>query len=156
MPLQNMNQFKQTQIVGTLDLSSNINNALTCRFRYDDGSSDTLLPGEGVKIVDLGANDSVGPPIIDERALDADVIFGIKLYTPKKNTSEVGEIVQIAQPGDIVNMNSGAAILRGANVSLVLATPGNVVTTTAEAILGIALDKVAGANEIVRVKIKEA
>lgn len=153
MSLQNMNQFKQTQIVGTLDLSSNINNAITCRFRYDDSSADTLLPGEGVKLVDLGVNDSVGPPIVDERALDADVIFGVKLYTPKKNTSEVGEIVQIARPGDIVNMNSGAAIARGAEVALVLATPGNVITKTTEAVLGIALDKVAGANEIVRVQI---
>lgn len=152
--MQNLNQFKQSAVLGTLDLSTNANpDVFTCRFNYDDGSSDLMIPGEGAKLVDLGANDFVGPPFVDERALDGDPIFGVKIYTTKKNSAEVGEIVQIAGKGAVVFMNSGAAIVRGAKVSLVLATPGNVITTAGGSTLGTALDKVAGADELIRILI---
>lgn len=155
--MQNLNQFKQGQVVGTLDLSTNANpNAMTCRFRYDDASADTLVPGEGVQLADLGANDFQGPPVVDERTDNtADPIFGIKIYTTKKNSNAVGDIVQVALPGAVVNMNSGAAIARGAIVELVLATPGNIITKAANIKVGIALDKATAADQPVRVLIEK-
>ncbi len=155
MSLQNLNQFKQGSVVGSLDLSTNANpNVFTCRFRYDDSSSDLLVPGEGVELADLGANDTIGPPIVDERSDNtADPIFGVKIYTTKRNEDPVGAIVQVAGKGSVVVMNSGAAIARGADVELVLATPGNVVTATTGIVLGKALDKVAAADLPVRVLI---
>ena len=153
---QNMNQFKQTPVVGSVDLQTNANPAMfTCRFKDVSAGGATLVPGEGVKLVDLGASDFVGPPIVDERAT-TDVIFGVKLFTTKENTAEDGDIVQIAGDGAVVFMNAGAAIVRGAKVELVDATPGNVITSAGtNRILGIALDKATAADQVIRVLVKE-
>lgn len=156
MSTQNANQFSQTPVVGSLDLQTNSNPAVfTCRFKDASEGGATLLPGEGVKLVDLGANDFAGPPIVDERAT-TDVIFGVKIFTTKENTAEDGDIVQIAGDGAVIFMNAGAAILRGAEVELVDATPGNVITSAAtNRILGVCLDKATAANQTVRILIKE-
>lgn len=155
---QNINQFKKAPVVGSLDLSTNPNPALfTCRFVDASATAGTtIVPGEGVKLIDRGANDIPGPPIVDERAADADAIFGVKIYTTEKAASETGEFVQVAGPGAVVYMNAGAAILRGAAVELVLATPGNVITAAASGTpdLGICLDKATAANDVVRILIQ--
>jgi hypothetical protein len=150
-----MNQFKQTAAVGEVDLQTNPNpNIFTVRF-YDvsDTASTTLVPGEGTILVDLGASDFGGVPIVDERAADSDAIFGIKTFSTKKNDSESNDIVQVAGSGTVIWMNAGAAIARGASVALVLATPGNVITRTTETIAGKALDKATGENQLIRVLV---
>jgi len=157
MSNQNMNQFTQTPVVGELDLQSNPNPAIfTCMFKDASETDDTtMVPGEGAKLKDLGASDILGiNPIVDERALVSDPIFGVKVFSTKKNAAVDGEIVQIAGEGAVIFMNSGAAILRGAIVQLVLATPGNVVTHASGSHLGVALDKASAADKIVRVLIK--
>lgn len=153
---QNMNQFKQTPVVGSLDLQTNANPAVfTCRFKDVSDEGATLVPGEGVKLVDLGTSDFISPPIVDERAT-TDVIFGVKIYSTKENTSADGEIVQIAGDGAVLFMNAGAAIARGAKVELVDATPGNVITSAGtNRILGTCLDKATAADQIVRILVKE-
>ena len=152
---QNMNQFVQTPVVGNLDLQTNPNpSVFTCRFVDASATTGTtLVPGEGTLLIDRGASDTPGPPIVDERAADANAIFGVKIYTTESNESASGAIVQIAGSGAVIFMNAGAAIARGASVALVLATPGNVVTQTSETVLGIALDKASAANDIIRVLI---
>ena len=154
---QNMNQFNQTPVVGDLDLQTNPNPAtFTCLFKDKSETADTtMVPGEGAKLIDLETADISGVnPIVDERALVSDPIFGVKIFNTKKNASVDGELVQIAGEGAVVFMNSGAAILRGAKVELVLATPGNVVTYSSGSEFGTALDKVSAADKIVRVLIK--
>jgi len=152
---QNMNQFKQTPVVGSLDLQSNPNPSMfTCRFKdASETAGTTMVPGEGAKLIDLDTADFISPPIVDERALVSDPIFGVKVYTTKKNAAVDNDIVQVAGRGAVVFMNAGAAIVRGAEVSLVLATPGNVVTLTAGSRLGVCLDKATAANQLVRVLI---
>ena len=153
----NMNQFKQTAVVGQVDLDNTPREAMyTCRFKdASDTEGTTLVPGEPVKLVDLGSSDIVGPPIVDEMADDNDGgAFGVNIYNTKDNSAVDGEIVQIAGEGAVVFLNSGAAISRGAKVAAVLATPGNVITATTEDELGVALDKATGANELIRVRIK--
>lgn len=153
---QNMNQFKQTKVVGDIDLSVNASpNRFTCTFvDASDTDGTTLVPGEGVILKDLGSSDVAGiPPIVDERASDNDAIFGVKIYDTKKNASVSEDIVQIAGKGSVVYMNAGAAIARGARVALVLATPGNVVTATTESEVGTALDKAAASGTLIRVLI---
>ncbi|MDA3823852.1 MAG: DUF2190 family protein [Bacteroidales bacterium] len=152
-----MNQFTQSPVVGELDLQTNPNPAtFTCLFKDASETADTtLVPGEGAKLVDLGAADIVGiNPIVDERAAVTDPLFGVKVFSTKKNAAVDGEIVQIAGKGAVMFLNSGAAILRGASVSLVLATPGNVITNVATGeLLGVALDKASAANKVIRVLI---
>jgi len=152
----NMNQFKQTPVVGSLDLTVNSSPMVfTCRFKDASDEGAELVPGEGVNLVDLGSSDTIGPPIVDERAT-TDVIFGVKIYNTKSNTAEDGDIVQIAGDGAVVFMNAGAAIARGAEVELVDATPGNVITSAGtNRILGKALDKASAADDLVRILIKE-
>ena len=157
MSTQNMNQFNQTPVVGELDLQTNPNPAsFTCLFKDKSETADTtLVPGEGAMLIDLDTDDIVGiNPIVDERPLVSSPIFGVKVFSTKKNAAVDGEIVQIAGEGAVVFMNSGAAILRGAVVQLVLATPGNVVTYASGSELGVALDKVSAADKIVRVLIR--
>ena len=154
---QNLNQFNQTAVVGELDLQTNPNPAsFTMKFHDEsDTAATTLLPGEGVKLIDLGGSDTIGVlPLVDERAAVTDALFGVKIFSTKKNAAVSGEIVQIAGKGAVMFLNSGAAIARGDSVSLVIGTPGNVITNVSTGeILGIALDKAVGANEIIRVLI---
>ena len=155
--MQNMNQFNQTPVVGELDLQTNPNPAtFTCLFKdKSETAATTMVPGEGAMLVDLDASDIVGiNPIVDERGAVTDPIFGVKIFNTKKNESVDGEIVQIAGKGAVMFLNSGGAILRGADVSLVLATPGNVITNVVTGeLLGKALDKATGADEVIRVLI---
>ena len=152
---QNMNQFNQIPVVGDIDeATTDRGDAFTCRFiDISATAGTTLVPGEGVNLVDAGANDSPGPPIVDERAANTDAIFGINIYKTEKNAAESGDRVQVAISGATVFMNAGAAIARGANVELVLATPGNVITQSTGTTLGRALDKATAANEVIRVLI---
>jgi len=154
---QNLNQFKQTAVVGDIDLQTNPNPALfPCLFKDASETADTVvIPGEPVKLVDLGASDIVGPPIVDEMADDNDGgALGVVVYTTKENTHSDGDIVQVAGEGTVIYLEASAAIARGAKVSAVLASPGQVVTTTTEDELGTALDKASASGDLIRVLIK--
>lgn len=153
----NTNQFKQSAKAGQVDLSVTSNEALfTCRYNPEATSTLRLVEGAGVMLKDLGASDSIGPPIVDVRPDDNEPLtFGIKVYTTKKNNNEPGEIVQIATEGAVVFMKASGAITRGAPLALVLATEGEVIIATTEDVIGKALDKAAD-GELVRVLIKVA
>lgn len=156
---QNMNQFKQSAVVGEVDLQTNANPALfTCKYKdASETANKTIAPGIGLKLIDLGADDYGldTPPIVDVMADDNDGgVFGVKIFTPKKNANVDGDIVQVAGEGAVVFMNSGAAIERGAKVALVIATPGNVVTATTEDEVGVCLDKADAEDQLVRILIK--
>jgi hypothetical protein len=140
-----------------VDLQTNPNPSLmTCRFKdASETEGTTLVPGEGVKLIDLGASDFAGPPVVDERATNAtDEIFGANIYNTQKNENVDGDIVQIARKGTVIFMNSGEAMNRGTKVELVLATPGNVVTQSTGKQFGTLLDKASAADELVRVMIE--
>lgn len=150
----NTNQFTMSQQVGEVDLKNSVQPNITCRFNpAGTVVTNRLLAGEGVILADLGSDDSVGPPIVAERSADDDAIFGVRVFTTKQGYDDPGDITQIATSGSVVWMNAGAAVARGASVALVIATPGNVITRTTETILGTALDKASGANELIRVLI---
>lgn len=155
MSNQNMNQFKQSVAVGELDLQTSPNGAGFTVLVSPSSTTEGMVPGEGVKLVDLAASDIKGiNPIVDERALDADAIFGVKIFNTKKNSNVAGDIIQVAGKGAVIWMNAGAAIARGASVDLVLATPGNVVTAAGATVLGVALDKASAADQLIRVLIQ--
>jgi hypothetical protein len=151
----NMNQFTQSAKPGQVDLAvTNSENLFTCRYNPEATSTLRLVEGEGVMLKDLGANDSVGPPIVDKRPDDNEPLtFGIKVFTTKKNNNEPGEIVQIATDGAVVFMKASGALTRGQKLALTLATPGDVEAVGTQDQIGIALDKAAD-NALVRVLVK--
>jgi hypothetical protein len=150
----NQNQFKQNAVVGQLDETTGQNNfVMDVRYNSEATSTNTLEPGEGVKLADLGSNDPGGNPFVDERTADGDAIYGVKIFSTKENLDSPGDVFSVAMEGAIIYMNASAAIARGALVALVRATEGDVVTRTTEEILGIALDKASAADDLIRVKI---
>lgn len=150
----NTNQFNQTRSVGDLDLTTNPNPPIYTAQYNKAGAGGDIIPGTGVKLVDLGASDFVGVlPIVDVRTGDADAIEGILIYDPAKATKSIGDRVSIAGKGAIIVMEASAAIARGAKVALVLAAPGEVVTLGGEALLGKAMDKAAADGDLLRVQV---
>lgn len=146
------NQFKQTNTVGVLDLTTNPN-PFVMSVRLDPAITGDVIPGEGVILTDLGASDSIGIPIIAQRSADADAIEGVVIYDTKSATKTGNDIVTVAKKNAVIFMEASAAILRGAKVALVLASPGQVVTQTTEALFGKALDKAAATGDLIRVEV---
>ena len=151
----NTNQFTMSAKPGQVDLTTTNSEALfTCRYNPAATSTLRLVDGEGVLLKDLGASDSVGPPIVDTLADDNEpLIFGVKVFTTKENNNVPGDIVQIAHDGAVLFMKASGAITRGAKLALVNSTPGSVIIATTEDEVGIALDKAAD-TELLRVLIK--
>lgn len=148
----NSNQFGMNPVVGQIDLRTNPNPAIfSFRYNQEATATDRIVAGEGVKLVDLAANDVNGVPVVDKRTADADAIMGVRIFKNKKGESEPGDIFEVAGQGAVIYMNANAAIARGALVALVIATIGDVVTRTTEEIFGIALDKATAADELIRV-----
>lgn len=149
----NMNQFSQNKIVGQIDLQTNPNPAIYSERIDPDSAGADIVSGTGVKLVDGGANDPGGVPLIDERALDTDAIEGVIVQSTQQGKFQPEDIVEVAGKGAVVIMEASAAVLRGASVALVLATPGQVVTRTTETILGVSLDKATALGDLIRVRI---
>lgn len=149
----NQNQFRQGAQVGMLDLVVNPNPAVfTCRL-YNASATLEMAPGQGMKLIDRGASDSVGPPIVDERAADGDAIFGVKIFSTKENDDVAGDIIEVAGQGAVIWMEASEAIARGAILALVEAAAGEVAIQSTEEVLGIALDKAAADGDLLRVLI---
>lgn len=149
----NQNQFTQGPVAGQVDLQTNPNpSVMTMRFDPTE-ATETLSFGEGVQLVDLGANDGAGPPIVAERAADTDDIFGIRIFTTKKGSVEGGDILEVAFKGAVVFMTASAALNRGVKVTLDTGTPGQVKAMGTAAEFGILLDKAGASGDLVRVWI---
>lgn len=152
----NQNQFTKQGVVGSMDLSmGGISHALT--LRIDPGSTaEDVVPGTLVKLVDGGADDPNGVPLVDVLGGDDEEATGVILYTPKQGKFQPGDIVQVAVEGDVVRMNAGAALARAVPVAGVNATAGNIQALGSNAQLGITLDKATAGDQLIRVKIKTA
>lgn len=149
----NLNQFKQGRAVGDIDLNFfGGESVISCR--YSPSGTGNLVAGEAVKLVDLGADDVVGPPIIDKRAGDTVAIYGIVKRSLKQATFAPGAIVEIAVEGTVMFLRAKAALARGVKVSSEVATAGNIQAIGTKAYLGYTLDKAVNANDIVRVFVK--
>jgi len=156
MPTQNMNQFSPSLFPGMLDLQvGGLGPAFT--FRIDPDSAvlvaDGIQGGEGLKIVDGGANDPNGVPLCDVLAADTDIPFGARIYDLKNGIVQAGDIVQCSYNGNIQWMAASGALNRWAEVQLNVLVPGQVVAKAAGALFGRLLDKSFAAGDIVRVLV---
>lgn len=153
MSVLNSNQFKKSVIPGQIDLNSGgLNGNFTVRIDPDSSAAD-IEAGEGLQLVDGGANDPGGVPLVDVLSADTDLAFGARVYDLKNGVIQPGEICQVTYRGTVQWMNAKAALARGVAVALELATPGNVQALGSNAQYGITLDKAAAANDIIRILV---
>jgi len=144
------NQFRQSTDVGYLDLQTGLNNVLSCV--HKNGESVALVPGQAVKIVD-----SATPiPAVEATDADTEIPFGFVVRNLKDEDVPADATLEVARVGTIMFMKAGAAIARGAAVAYDLATNKVITRATTDAQVGIALDKAAADNAIIRVIIEPA
>jgi len=150
------NQFKQSAVIGQLDLESNPNPFVdTVRFDPTETSTTTIYEAEGVTLKDLGASDvnAAGVPVVSKRPYDYSRLFGVKIFNIKKNNNTPNDTFDIARKGSVMYLQCGEAITRGTKVALRLSAVGKVyAVTTGYAEVGVALDK-GTTNDVIRVEL---
>lgn len=152
----NMNQFTKEPIVGEIDLSvGGLSTAFTVRID-PDSTATNIEAGTGLQIVDGGANDQNGVPLVDVLTANTQIPFGARIYDAKMGQAQPGEIVQVSWKGNIQKMEAAGALNRWAEVSLDIANPGQVKAVSTDATFGRLLDKAFAAGDIVRVLVEPA
>lgn len=145
---QSPNQFSQTPEQGQLDLRMN-NNVLGAQI--DAAEVALLIPGQAVTLVDSAG----GVPKVIAALTDADMIYGFIAYDIKDKDFAARDAVEIAGLHDnVMYMTSGAAIARGADVAVVIASKKVITAASGMRIVGKAYDKATGADQLIRVVIE--
>jgi len=151
MQSQNLNQFTQTPSLGAPDLAFNFN---TKSVMINPNSVATALQvGQAVKLI---AGNT--PTILVDQAANNEKPFGVIIAQLKKNTFVKGEVVEIAGSGNVIYLESAAAISRGADVENVPTAVGGpqIQTKSAGNKIGTAIDQASGAGQLIRVEISPA
>jgi hypothetical protein len=155
----NVNQFGMSNLPGNLALTTGFNNVISCLYNPTLDEDNTLLPGEAVKLIDLGTSDVRGTaPVVGKRSAATDTsLWGVVVRSSKSSTTKPGNIVDIARNGTVISLVATAPLNRGALVTADFANPGNVIVANNAsadvAVLGVALDKAVTAGDIIRVEI---
>lgn len=149
----NINQFKPGRAVGDLDLAYfGYECVVSCR--YDADGTGNLVAGESVMLKDGGANDPLGPPLVDKRSSEhTSTIFGTVKRNMRQAAFEPGDTVEIAISGSCMILKASGALNRGVAVTPVLATAGSVKAVSTKTPYGITLDKAAD-GDLIRVLIQ--
>jgi len=147
----NVNQFKQGKAVGDIALNFFGGESIVS-VRYNPSGTGNLKAGETIRLVDLGASDLAGAPIIDKRTTEIQAIFGVVKRSLKQAEFEPGDFVEVAIFGAVMYLKASAALARGVKVSGGIATPGSIQAIGTKAYLGYTIDK-AGSGDIVRVML---
>ena len=149
---QNQNQFAQTPLLGQVDML--VNPSILSAKIYISSVATKLQVGQGFKLVD-----QAGPEItVDQVANDSELVFGVSVYNPRKQTYSPGDTIELALEGSIVYLETSAAIARGAKVQL--DPTGPTISTLNDYpnnyMIGICLDKPTASGQLARVLIKPA
>ncbi len=75
----NSNQFELGPALGSLSLTSGTTEVMNVQFN-PKSTTDQLVAGQIVKLVDLGAEHTDGPPVVDVPAVD-EVAFGARVFS---------------------------------------------------------------------------
>ena len=152
--VQNQNQFAQTALLGQVSMipTPDIVSAL-----FSPSSSAVLQNGSAVKLIT-----GVSPGImVDAVSGPTDgPVFGTVIYNMRKNLYSAGDIVEVACGGSYIQLETSAAVARGAKVTSTAATAGNdptiatVSTASTQYVTGVAVDSSTGSGQLVRVKIQ--
>ena len=151
---QAMNLFTQAPVLGLVSMipSPNVVSAQI----LSTSSATAIQVGSAVKLVDGAA----GSILVDVCTGPTDgPVYGVILYDARKNLYAANDIVTIGCSDTYVYLRTSAAVARGAKVTTTAATTTTdaLVTTvsapTTQYVTGIAIDKAAAANDLIRVRI---
>jgi hypothetical protein len=145
-PVQQPNQFAQSEQLGMIDLRFDYN---TVAVQIDATQATALYAGAAVKIVDSAG----GIPKVVGCAANSDEVLGFINYDVKSVTFIAGSNAEISMAGNVIYLYATAAIARGARVQLDLNTNGGVGPLAADGsdIVGWAFDKASAAGDLIRV-----
>ena len=150
---QNQNQFAQAPMLGQV---SEIPNPDVVSALFNPSSSAVLQNGSAVKLI-TGTSPGI---LIDAVSGPTDgPVFGVVTYNLRKNLYTAGDVVEVAANGSYVQLESSAAIARGAKVVSTAATTGNdptvatVSSASTQYITGVAVDTATASGQLLRVKI---
>lgn len=143
-----LNVFNQSPIQGMLDLRFN---GQTVSCIVDISSAGNLVPGQAVKMV---GNVPGGVPHVVECAANSDDVYGFINYNIKnQNFSALDNVEISAMRNNVMYMTASAAILRNAQVAVVIASQKVVTATSGMRIIGRAFDEATAADQLIRVTI---
>lgn len=146
--VQNMNQFAQTPMVGSVDLTV-FPNIKSVRINPAYVGELPLVAGQVFKLVDASSElPVVEPAAVTEKG------YGVGVHTLKRDTFLAGDVIDLACDGSVVFLESSAGIAGGAKVQNTPDGP-NVQTLTSLATncqIGVNLTKTT-ASGIVRVEL---
>ena len=151
MSLQNPNQFGLTPVLGQPDLKVQPN-AYFATINPDSVFTDFQV-GTVVKL-----SPGASPAILVDSAANGETPEGVIVYNAKKNTYVAGDTVQVYAVGSVLYLQASEAIPRGSQVGFDNngGTPYITVKGGGEAVIGIALDQAAAADDLIRVRIQPA
>lgn|SRR5574343_728394 len=143
------NAFEPSPTQGQMDMKSNFN---TIGAQIDSSEAGALVPGQAVKLVDSAG----GVPKVIACTSDADDVYGFINYSVKDVEFVAYDKVEISTMRDnVMYMTAGAAIARGGNVAVVIASKKVIpaVAASGKRIIGRAFDKAAADGDLIRVII---
>lgn len=145
--MQSQNQFRQSVEQGQLDLKFNPG---VFAAQVDTTQVLPLEPGQPVTLVDSAG----GIPKVIAAATDSANIFGFVMWNVKKSSFAAGDTIEIAGFNDnVMYMTASAAIARGAEIAVVIASKKVVTAVATDRIVGYAFDKAAADGDLIRVRI---
>ena len=142
---QNMNQFAQTALKGSVAMNTN---PTTVSVQLSPVSVATVVAGDVVAL----ATD-VARTIVVDKALVSSEAYGVVLYTPKKNSYTAGDQMEVAAAGSIVYMEAGDSITRGGLVEFYPSGSSVKAAAGTNVVVGVALDS-ATVGQLLRVQVK--
>lgn len=142
---QTPNQFAQTAEKGQLTLDPNWS---TLNTQVSVNEATPLVFGQAVVIEDAAGAQI---PVLGASAT-TDAIFGFVTYNVRTDGFAAQDSVKIAKDGDVMIMEAGAAVARGAELEAVI-TGQKVQTQATGTVIGVALDKAAADGDLIRVLI---
>jgi hypothetical protein len=148
--VQNLNQFKQTPVIGQPDWTVN-QNIVPVRIDPAYVGALPLVAGQAFKLLD-----SAGPvPVVTPVTAATDTAWGVAVHSMKRDTFAAGEYIDLALVGSTLYMQASAAIARGAKVQIdptgpTVATLTNLATNAS---LGYTVDKPSAAGSMCRVYV---
>lgn len=140
------NQFEQDIVKGALDLAFN---PLTVSCMISSNEVATLVAGDAVTI----ENGYGGVPRVLKATADSDKVFGFVVRNLKKSSLVANDFAEVALHGNVIYLEAGAAIARGALVSIVAATSKVTTQTGALPASGYAYDKAGADGDLIRVYV---
>jgi len=144
---QSINQFSQAPEKGSSDLQTQPN-TIPCQVLSTEAVA--LVPGQAVVISDTAG----GAPVVTLAATDTDEIFGVVITDFKDSDFPASAPVEIASDYNVVYLEAGAAIARGARVQYEVTGEKVITAVTGKTVVGNALDKAAADGDLIRVMIK--